>query len=304
MGVLYLPYFDVTEVADYNGTLGTLTLADGSNPNVVIDVAGLEDFDQEFVGDSSIFCHRSGINGYIIRATSSQSSAVAFPHYAHSPLGRTLRNAIAAEATVQGWTLPNTFAVSFSDSTARYTVTHGSVAFSLTWSNAVTRNLFGFAGNSASATSHVGTKTPLYCINSTYLDVMNESDFYEPDGIANFVQADDGSGSGIARSAGPKYKDWSQDYETKLKTHRVLGAQPDGTDDPFTHEHLFEHCRGKWPFMLYGVDRRGSYNVAEIYHLRTDGTSFKPERMTPGNDSQFKIPYKCVLAGVMDGVFT
>lgn len=305
MGVLYMPYFDVTQVADYNGTIGTLTLSDGVHTDLEIKVYELTSTNQEGSGTSTIFAHKGGLAGYIIRASYS-TVELACPDFSLAPIATPMRNAIIAAATTESWASPSLFTVSFSTTTARYTIAHPSTSFSMTWSSACTRNLFGFAGDTSAATSHVGTKTPLYCINSTLGDVSQESDFYEPDNIGNHVLADNGAGTGIARTAAPKYKDWVQEYETKLKTHRVFGAQPDGTGvtDPFTHEHLREYCRGVWPFILYGVNRAGSYGVSEVYSLRTDGISFTPIRATPGNDSQFHIPYRCVLVGVIDGVFT
>lgn len=298
MGVLYLPFFDVSEVTD----LGTITLATAGKSNVVVNVAALAATAQDDASTSSIFAHSlgSGLLSYIFYPTGLSDVALRFPLYAKSSLAQALDAAITAEANAQSWNSTGLIAISFSLTTGLYTFAYSHATFSVTFSNTVTRNMFGFSGNQSGGTSYTGTKTPLYCINSTLPDVSDESDLYEPDGIGNHVIADDGAGYGISRTTAPLYKDWWQTHEVRWKVARTNGVQPDQTSHPFTHQNLFDHCRGEWPFILYGADRDGDmYGLPQIYSLRSDGISFKPERQVPGSGTQFKVPYRCVFEGTV-----
>jgi len=300
MGVLYMPFFDLTEIVG----LGTVTFATAGKTSVVVDLATLTATAQDDTTSSSIFAHRLGLfaTSYI---WSGSTPFLPFPHYARTTFAAALETAAIAGMVLNSWTSAALFSLVFNATTARYTFTYSPAVFSVTFSSAVTRNMLGFSALVKSgATTYTGDKTPLFCINSTLTNVSWESDIYEPDGIGNHVIDDSGHGYGLSRAEAPKYKDWIQEYETKLKTHRVLGGQPDGTPDPTTHEHLYEYCRGEKPFILYGVDRAGEYHVAEVYSLRQDGISFKPTRATPGDNTRFHIAYACVLAGVIDGVIT
>lgn len=300
MGLLYLPFFKLTGLG-----LGTVTLDHASLPNVTVNVGNLVAPDADAV-NSNIFNHYGDAITTDRFYGTDPANTVLFRHYARQSLALALQTAIRAEMVVQGWTLSTGFSVTFSRTTGLYTFDHTSASrsFALIWSgSAKTRNLFGFAANTPDQQTHTGTKTPLYCLNSTQPDCAEESPVYEPRGIGNHVLNDMGNGTGTARPAAPKYKDWVQVFETKLKTFRIFGVDDDDTTHPYNHERLFEDCRGVWPFILYGTMREGgTFGVPQIYHLRDDGISFTPDRETPGAGNSFRIPYRCIFDGVVDGV--
>ncbi len=292
MGVLYMPFFDTSELS------GTVTFATAGETDVVVNLATYTWVGQDDTNQSSIFAHRLGDGGltaeYIYSGTTSEKR---FLHYARRSFWYAFDESIAGLATLAGW--PGDLGVTFNASNnGKYIISYSAANVAVTFSTAQARNLFGFTGNLTGATSYTATKTPLFCIDSSHDDVMNESDFYEPDGIANHIVTDDGRGFGVSRTEAPSFRDWSQDYEIFGKVHRVHGLQPDQSGYPFTHQHLFEYCRGKWPFVLYGANREGGHlGLPEVYSLRTEGTSFKSKRATPGNGTQFHVPYQCSLEG-------
>jgi hypothetical protein len=300
VGVLYMPFFDMSLLP-----LGTFTLEDHVNEEIVIDLDAAALLGSGYLVSSSIFSHGgSALLGYYSSGPLQLGVAERiYPEFSMVSPATLLQTLIRTEATALSYTNPNGFTVVFNKSTARYTIAHPTVATSYLFNAAEGRRLFGMPASGGPALSHVGTKTPNYVVNAALPDVAEESLPNEPDGIANHITADNGRGTGIAREVAPLHKNWVQPYEPKLKTLRILGVQPDNADDPFTHQHLYEHCRGEWPFVLDGVARDGdTYGVAQIHSLRNDGLSFTPVRETPGSGNQFSVPYRTVFEGVIDGV--
>jgi hypothetical protein len=164
--------------------------------------------------------------------------------------------------------------------------------FSLTWSSATGRALCGFSADQSGASSYTGTVVPTYVIKPTLDAVSLPTPNFEPDNIAAHAVADDGSGFGTERYVSPIYRDWVQQFEVKAKTQRLFAA----STHPWTLQHLFEHCRGRWPFLVIsGFGSDSSSN--EAFSLRTEGTSWKPDRASFMDDAQFHVPFKTVVEG-------
>jgi hypothetical protein len=119
---------------------------------------------------------------------------------------------------------------------------------------------------------------------------------YEPQSIANHLQTDAGEGFGISRSVSPVWRDWYQQFETKAKTYRVSADAGDTAGDhPWTLQHLFEHCRGEYPFLV--VEGFNESSSIEVFALRTEGTPFVPQRAAPAWDAYFHVPFRCSVIG-------
>lgn len=280
MAVIYAPYFNAEQMS-----LGTITLARaGGYSDAVVNmstgVAGT-DYDS---ATSRIFSH---LGGGI--AGQDPDTTERFRNFSRNSYASALETSINVAAGIASW--PGSFTVAAPGSSGGYAIAYsGGANFSITWSATAGRNLLGFTGNQSGAQSYTGSATPTYMVISTLDYPSNDTTNYEPEAIGNHSISDNGSGYGISRTTSPLYRDFSQEYETKAKTLRLSAS----SSHPWTFQHLFEHCRGVWPFVLYIVDQR-----QEVFSFRTEGIPFHPERATPGNDAQFHIPFRCIAEGTI-----
>lgn len=280
--MMYYASYDVALLA-----LGNITLATSGKPNVVVNISAVTSTDAHSVASSLFLSHvHHGVTG------EDPAASTRFAHYAQLAFSDALQAAIQTEATAQGWTSVGSIDVSVANATGIWTFTYGS-AFTLAWSTAAGAHFMSFASASttSSATSHAGTITPTYAVSPTLDGVSDPSVDYEPSAIAERVVADSGDGFGISRSVSPLYRDWLQQYETKAKT---LRRSADSTH-PWTLQDLFEHCRTAYPFVVEGGF--GS-SAIEVFSLRSEGASWKPQRASPGNDTQFHVPFQTIVEGV------
>lgn len=297
MGVLYMPFFDITDAG-----LGVLTLSTAGETDVQVALSLLTANDENSDA-SSIFSHYLHTN-----ITSFDPEVVSrFDHYARSSFTVALETAIRDEMTDQGWPTPSNFNCDFSYVTGlvtlSYSLTFG-VSWGLSWPNAL---MLGFTTPTglflptdlSGASSYTAQAAPTYCINSTLPDVSEETGIYEPEGLGNHVINDTGGGNSIARTQAPQFNDWRQEFESYHRTYRVGSHYLLSPTATWTHQDLFRQCRRGFPFVLYGDDRTGvNTGGAEVYSLRSDGMNFNARRAAPGSGTQFHIPYRCHLEGI------
>lgn len=284
MGVRYFPWFDIADAG-----VGTLTFSRSALPNFTVNLSTLTSTAWNG-SSSSILSHLGLLRVYSYGASGAQR----FNHFGSSTFGTILEYAIQAAATIAGWPSPTGLTVAFNFSTCRYTLAYATGTFAVAFnSDAQSLALLGYTANLSGASSYVATCTPTYVTDCTLLEVSvdSEAPYYEPDSIGNHVVNDEGSGTGVSRGGdSPLYANFRQQYETKAKTLRPYAA----VTDPFTLQHLFEHCRGEWPFFVY-VDS-GTSRI-DCYTFRTEGIAFHAQPASPGNYSQFHIPFECMLEG-------
>ncbi len=287
--MLYLAAFDVVEANSFYG-FGTLTVSTAGESDVVVTLGSVTATSVD--GDAGATTFWTWDDATASCVDQSPHAQTRFGSFAAITWAAALEDALQAAATAAGWAakVPS---VSLSTTTGFYTFTVATVNSAWAWSTANGRALFGFSGNSSSAASHVGTRTPLYAINPSLPSVSDPSLNYEPDAIGNRVASDNGAGFGLARRVSPLYRDWRQEYETKEKTMRLQAA----STHPFTFQHLFEHCRGVYPFAVYDGGFHETESTAEVFTFREEGIPFVPERATPGNDAQLHVPFRCVVEG-------
>lgn len=278
----YFAGFDVSAL-----TLGTITLSTAGKSDAVVTLSSVTDT----AGDStttSLFCHPLA---FASQTSQGSAGSSVLQEWSAVSYAAALQTDLRAAATAQSWVSPSNINVTCSASTGIYTIAYSTATFSIAWSTAAGRNFLGYSGNQSGGTSYVGDQTPTYIIAPTLTDVSDPTTNYEPGSIASHAMADDGTGFGIARTESPIYRDWIQQFETKAKTLRLSAASA----HPWTFQHLFEHCRTVYPFYVTSSFNAGSNY--EAFKLREDGCSFKPERATPGNDTQFHVPFRCHVLG-------
>jgi len=294
--MLYVASFD----AALTGA-GNITLSTAGESDAVVDLATLTNTDVEGTGTSSVFWHNEPSNATtstnIRIAAQDPNSTARLTYFSRRSFGKALE--VALEAAMTGWTTPSDLSISWSRTTGFYTIAWPHANFTITFATAIGRALLGFSGTQSGGTSYTSTLMPRYVIEPTLDTVSNNTLNYEPRGIANHGETDSGKGFGLARSTSPLYRDWSQEFETKEKTNRTSAA----TAHPWTFQHLFEHCRGQFPFaVVNGGFGDSAFTADEAFSLRTDSTHWDARdfRATPGNDSQFHIPFRCHVEGFFE----
>lgn len=292
--MLYLAAFDIV-AANAIHSFGTITLSTAGESDVVLTLGDITANNVDNVAGATTFWVWSSSDYYV--QDQSPFAYTRFAHFSESTWAKAVDTALKAEAVTQGWAakIPS---CTWSSATGFYTFAVATVNSAVAWSASSGRALFGFSGNSATAASHVGTIMPMYVISPTLGSVSDPTLNYEPSAIGNRVAADNGAGFGLARRVSPLHRDWRQEYETKEKTMRLQAAAA----HPWTFQHLFEHCRGRFPFLVYDGGFHDTETFPEAFTFRDDGIAFVPERATPGNDAQLHIPFRCVVEGTLAAV--
>jgi hypothetical protein len=274
MGVKYAAGFDLNYLTSTAGI--SLVLEQATKTSVTISVA---DFSLD------LFVH-----DYVLSTATTHDGVTMFSStWASTTFAAALTAAINYEANNNGWTCGVT--VTFSATTGRYTFTRsaavgaGTGTYTVTFGNNPSKALLGFAANSATAETHVGTLTPTFWIDATLdgrsLDL--EGDF-EPESVADLAISDDGTAfAGIARTTTPKYRTWVQQFELKRK---VFKAFDNGTD-VWTFEDLWEHCRCEMPFVVDdGVDQ-----MVCVFLPASSSFRGKQRPGGPADDVHFNLPF-------------
>jgi hypothetical protein len=293
--MLYHIAFDISTSFEYLGSsesLGSITLETSGKPDVVVAGSTLASTTVSGAAATTLFQHSKYPLGHTTGPDRAKTARLATTHPTDS-LATVLQTALRDEATTQGWTTPSGITVSVSDTTGAYTIAYSVQTFNIVFSSSLTRSFWGFSADVDSAQTYTSDQTPLYIIVPTSSDV---SDFggmaaldYEPQSPASVAAADSGDVFGISRSVEHVYRDWFQQYETKAKTIRenAVGAHL------MTFQEHFEMARS-YPFVVMGAFGK---SFDEVFHLRTEGTQWSPQRATPGNDNQFHIPFQCHVIG-------
>lgn len=292
MTMLYIAAFSASEHA-----LGDITISRTAHPSITVDMSAVDHFDAETNSVSAnVFWHYApagettstsiGVIGQDLENTQNLGS------FSRRSWGRALQADIRAAMVSAGTWTSSDFTISYSISTGYYTIAY-SDTITVTFESAVGRQLLGFSADiSTPAASSTGTVVPTYVYAPTLQSVSDNTPNYEPDGIANHIVTDSGRGTGLSRSTSPIYRDWRQEFETKERTMRANAS----STYPWTIDHLITHCRGQYPFCV--VSGFGD-SFDEVFSLRSECTSFKPQRHSPGNDAQFFHEFKTVVEGTM-----
>jgi len=282
--MMYYAGFKLSAVAG----LGTLTLGTSGKSNLVITLGTMTENDADGSATSLMF-HAPAGPAYTAEDGSGSSR---LREYAVAHFSEVLEAAIRVAATSATWTTPNGLTVTIAEATGIITFAYSVQNFTLTWSTAAGRAMCGFAANQSGAQSYVGTVVPTYCISPTLPAASNNTPNYELSSIANRVITDEGQGAGVSRFSSPLIRDWTQQFETKEKTFAANAA----STHPWTFEHMFRHCRGQYPFAV--VDGFGG-STDEAFFFRTEGTIWRPDRASDGNDAQFHIPFQTYVEAVI-----
>lgn len=196
--------------------------------------------------------------------------------------------AFYANTGAAAWTVPTVLTFAFDMATHRYTISRSSgdtFALSFTGDGAA---MFGFAGASSAATTHLGTLTPLYAIRASSPAMSADSGHREPGGQSSTVVSDACSTwSTLARTASPIFRSWEQRFETQALVWREFA---DSTN-PWTFQDLYRLARTGLPFAVRdtSVTRQG------LYVLRDD--EFFPQPHGENNHAQVMVRFDCQQIG-------
>lgn len=284
--MIYAAAFDVT-AHNAVDSLGTITIGNGVDPNASVTLSAVTYTDHDGSSSSSFF-----IAAYdeVTCVDESPYSLTRFSHFAEASFAYAMETALTSAMTAQGWAGNAT--CEWSSTTGLYTISWSGGNTTLSFNTTPGRKLFGFSGNQTSAASHTSDIMPTFVVNPTLDAVSDPTPNYEPKSIGNRISTDSGAGMGIARYNSPLFRDWRQEYETREKTMRLSAA----ASHHWTLQHLFEHCRGRWPFVVYDGEFHDT-TEPEVFSFRTDGIPFQPKPATPGNGSQYHLEFRCVVEG-------
>ncbi len=198
--------------------------------------------------------------------------------------------ASTANLLVGAWTVPTTITFSFSLTTHRYTITRSSGdSFSVSFTG-IGAALFGFSGDSASATAHTGTRTPLYVIAASSPGLSADSGDQTPSGQSSIAIADScATWSALTRTASPVQRRWEQRFETYTKVWREFAS----SSDPWTFQDLYDLARAGLPFVV----RDSTMARQGLYLLRGGEDGFLPQPHGEGNHAQVMVPFACTKIG-------
>jgi hypothetical protein len=295
MGVTYSAAFDIAAIRD--GLTGTdysfsMTITGaGSGVGYTPITIAPADF-VTYAGSGSATRYAHGVDGISLYDTENHEAVPMFQDYGQASFYNALLTTINAKAFALGGWPADAFTISFGSD--RYTISraNGTWTFTIQWAESASRWLLGFsADQNTPGTTFPGDLTPMYWINSVMdgrsLDREND---YEPDGIAAIAISDSAtSHAGVSRSTAPKMRSWFQHFEP---VESVCKSRISGTVR-FTFEHLFEHCRCEFPFVVDdGVERMACVFTAE-------GAVFTGKQRPggPGDDVHMHVPFNVWHAG-------
>jgi hypothetical protein len=276
---------------------GTITISTSGKPDVVVSLATLTGSNNDASASSSILWHYIGDNAAASGwcAAADQTGAARLVHHSRVPLHMALQTALQAEATAQAWSTPSGLTVAFrrQDTPITYRFAYSVQNITITWSTAVGRALLGFGANVSAGTQQAdGDRVPTYVAVPTLEHASDDTPDFEEQEIGNHTTPDDNSGGyGVSRYTARVRRDWTQQFETKERSHRRSAE----STYPWTLQHLFEYCRGEKPFAIAAGPRGTTGSDVEFFYL--EQVAWKPERASPGNDAQFHIPFKCIVVG-------
>lgn len=283
--MMYLAGFDVSTLS-----LGTLTIATGGESDAVVTLASVTTTRIDSAGSTSLFFPTG--NQLVFSITSEDSAAATrLGSFGQRGWINALQGALQAAAATASWADWTDISLVFNANTGLVTADFSAV-WSLTWTAAAGRAICGFSGNQSGAATYVGSVVPTYCIKTTLSASSHSTPNFEPSNVANHIVSDNGQGFGVSRYVAPLCRDWVQEWETPEKTERLRAE----STHPFTFEHLVQHCRGEYPFAV-ASGGFGNDSITEVFSLRTDGTSWNPQRASPDSGVAFHLPFKTYVEG-------
>jgi len=280
MTVGYFSCFDlrrltwsITLTPDSGGTVATITSDSFAKPCQIHGPAGVGAWELAAVPGSYIGDDPS--NG---------------AKYSELTFGSTARVYLNTQAS--GWTVPTTIDMTFDEDTQRYTIERhsgGQDQFSISFTG-IGAALFGFAGSSATAATHVGTRTPLYALSASSPGLSADTGDQTPGGQSTMSMSDSGAvWSAQARTVSPIHRDWEQRFEAPEKVWTDLAT----TSHPWNFQDLYALARSGLPFCV----RDSRQTTQGLYLLRKGEDAFTPQPHGEGNHAQLMVPFRCLKLG-------
>lgn len=280
------------DLADPRFGLGTVSIATAGKTTVSVNISTLSADTFEGDGTCTIFNHNYIGLGYCV-GEDREASTWMRQSFSELSLASRVQSSIRSAAIAAGWSSDaESIGFGFNPSTLIYDIDY-TANITVTFGNAETASLFGFSTLShTGALQYLSDIVPYGIIRPVLSAVSSPTSNFEPEGIASQAISSSAAVSGLTRSIAPIYRDWIQQYETKEKTLRLQALAA----HPFTHQELFEISRTNIPFVV--VDGFGD-GLDEVFFFRGEGSNWRCERASDGNDAQFHISYKAVVAGYL-----
>lgn len=290
MSVQAFAYLGSFDCADTNNGFSTIQVATSGKTTISVNIGAFSSTTSDGTSTTTVYNHYGVGLGDFLSEDRRSSNGMA-RSYSTLGFGPKTQASLQAAATAAGWasTAAN-LTCSFNAIQCKFTFGY-SATMTVTFGSAATYELFGYSGNTLSgASSYVSTNTPDFCIVPTLTATSSSTPNYEPESVSSQAVSNAGTTFGLDRSAVPLYRDWTQQFETKEKTLRrsALAAHP------FTFQELVECSRASLPFVVMNGFGDG---IDEAFFFRVEGSQWKCERASDGNDAQFHIPFKTVLQG-------
>lgn len=190
-------------------------------------------------------------------------------------------------------TLNNTYSVSFSTTTGRYTISRstGSASFRVTGATTANmQNILGIASTPTSyGTSVTGDNRAYYAILIDEDARADDVEDYQESGTSEVFEADDGTRATRQRTSLSTRKEFSINWQPKAA---VLTREAASTE-PWTWERFFKHVKVKEPFVL--VDSLEANGL--VMRLRPDGDAFQPQRVQADWTEYFSMRFSVFVEG-------
>ena len=194
-----------------------------------------------------------------------------------------LQTALNAHATLAG-----TYAVTFSTTTLKYTIS-ANQTFSLDIDPAgVSGRVLGFTGDKSGANTYTSDVVPYYAIKLTRGGISNPTDAYEPAGYAEDAFTESGDHYGITVGAFPSFYDFTVPSEPLAAVHDYAAVAA----APWTFKHFWTHVRNVHSFLVLVPP-----NVGTVHRLRAEAARFAPQRAVANFNDQWHLAFATVLRG-------
>jgi len=196
--------------------------------------------------------------------------------------------------------------VTYSPANNQYLLSCAST-FSVTWHGllgAELRDIFGFEASLSGQIFYLSTKRPKYTCISVIGGQSRDSGTFEAPGKIDYAEADDGSAYSTYPDRIATYRDWSQPMESPTgptnaawNAAAAVGGAPvrrtdigSSTKVWWSWEDFYKHTRATLPYLL--IDRVASVKgEGDLYKMREETASWKPERVTPDFDGHWTLPF-------------
>lgn len=188
------------------------------------------------------------------------------------------------------------FTVTYSATTNKYTIS-STAAFTITGTSSGTTlaaKILGLTGDVSSTTSKTSDRQVYYSVLSASNGFSNDTDVYEPDGIVEVAEADDGTHYATSRATSPKYRNFELQNNSKATT---LKASETSTL-PYSMERLYEHTRAQYPIGFWDSARTAGI----VAYQRADGASHRPQRVIPNSDLYWTWPFRLRYLGTITSI--